>query len=179
MGNESGAWVDEEFESLDLGDPRRDRRAKELLKRFAALPTASIPGACDDWSQTIGAYRFLGNEQIDWRDVMQPHWERTAQRVAQFPVVLCIADTTELNFNGQEMDGLRPLSYAAQRGMFLHPTYAVTPDLEPLGVIDGGLGNKRTPMATGAGSRKAYAGLKGMNALRSKPRYCPRHGWSM
>ena len=35
MGNESGAWVDEEFEALDLGDPRRDRRAKELLKRSA------------------------------------------------------------------------------------------------------------------------------------------------
>ncbi|WP_222945044.1 transposase DNA-binding-containing protein, partial [Paraburkholderia sp. 31.1] len=32
--NEPGAWVDEEFETLDLGDPRRDRRAKELLKRF-------------------------------------------------------------------------------------------------------------------------------------------------
>lgn len=108
MGNESGAWVDEEFESLDLGDPRRDRRAKELLKRFAVLPTASIPGACDDWSQTIAAYRFLSNEQIDWRDVMQPHWECTVDRVAQFPVVLCIADTTELNFNGQEMDGLGP-----------------------------------------------------------------------
>ncbi|SPD37505.1 transposase (plasmid) [Cupriavidus taiwanensis] len=136
MSNESGAWVDEEFESLDLGDPGRDRRAKELLKRFAALPTASIPGACDDWSQTIAAYRFLGNEQIDWRDVMQPHWERTAARAAQFPVVLCIADTTELNFNGQEIDGLGPLTYEAQRGMFLHPTYAVTPDREPLGVID-------------------------------------------
>ena len=52
MGNESGAWVDEEFEALDLGDPRRDRRAKELLKRFAAKPTASIPGACDGWAET-------------------------------------------------------------------------------------------------------------------------------
>jgi hypothetical protein len=27
VSNESGAWVDEEFETLDLGDPRRDRRA--------------------------------------------------------------------------------------------------------------------------------------------------------
>ncbi|MFS8979717.1 transposase DNA-binding-containing protein [Cupriavidus necator] len=80
--------------SLGLGVPRRDRRAKELLKRFAALPTASIPGACDDWSQTIAAYRFLGNEQIDWRDVRQPHWARTAARAGQFPVMLCIADTS-------------------------------------------------------------------------------------
>jgi hypothetical protein len=136
MDNESGAWVDEEFEGLDLGDPRRDRRAKELLKRLAARPTASIPGACDGWSETIAAYRFLGNEEIEWTDVMQPHWERTAARAGQFPVVLCLADTTELNFNGQEMEGLGPLSFEAQRGMYLHPTYAVTPDREPLGVID-------------------------------------------
>ncbi|WP_346825033.1 transposase DNA-binding-containing protein (plasmid) [Ralstonia solanacearum] len=38
MGGDSGAWVDKEFESLDLGDPRRDRRAKELLKRLSAHP---------------------------------------------------------------------------------------------------------------------------------------------
>ena len=74
MGNESGAWVDEEFEGLNPGDPRRDRRAKELLKRFAANPTARIPGACDGWSETMATYRFLGNEEIDWTDVMQPHW---------------------------------------------------------------------------------------------------------
>jgi Transposase DNA-binding len=58
--------VDEEFEALDLGDPRRDRRAKELLKRFAARPTSSIPGACEGWAETIGAYRFLGTEGIEW-----------------------------------------------------------------------------------------------------------------
>ena len=63
---------------LDLGDPRRDRRAKELLKRFAARPTASIPGACEGWAETIVAYRFLGNERLDWRNMMQPQWERTA-----------------------------------------------------------------------------------------------------
>jgi len=136
MGIESGAWVDEEFEALDLGDPQRDRRAKELLKRFAAKPTASIPGACDGWAETIGAYRFFGNEEVEWTDMMRPHWERTTARMRQSPVVLCIADTTELDFNGQEMEGAGPLSYEVQRGMYLHPTYAVTPDREPLGVID-------------------------------------------
>ena len=28
------------------------------------------------------------------------------------------------------------MSYEAQRGMYVHPTYAVTPAREPLGVID-------------------------------------------
>jgi len=136
MSNESGAWVDEEFETLDLGDPRRDRRAKELLKRFAAKPTASIPGACDGWAETMAAYRFLGNDEVEWQDMMQPHWDRTAARMQQFPVVLCLADTTELDFNGQEIEGTGPLSYEVQRGMYLHGTYAVTPDREPLGVMD-------------------------------------------
>jgi hypothetical protein len=31
---------------------------------------------------------------------------------------------------------LGPLSYEAQRGMYVHPTYAVTPEREPLGVLD-------------------------------------------
>jgi len=51
-------------------------------------------------------------------------------------VVLNIQDTTELDFNGRQTAGLGPLSYEAQRGMYLHPTYAVSPQREPLGVLD-------------------------------------------
>ena len=78
MNNQSGVWVDEELEALDLGDPRRDRRAKELLKRLAAKPSENIPGACDGWAETMAAYRFLGSEEVEWTDIMQPHWARTA-----------------------------------------------------------------------------------------------------
>jgi hypothetical protein len=108
MNNQSGVWVDEEFEALDLGDARRDRRAKELLKRLAVKPSQSIPGACDGWAETMAAYRFLGNEEVEWTDMMQPHWARTAARMQQHAVVLCINDTTELDFNGQDMEGLGP-----------------------------------------------------------------------
>jgi hypothetical protein len=51
-------------------------------------------------------------------------------------VVLCIQDSTEIDFNGQAITGLGPLSYEAQRGMYLHTTYAVTLAREPLGVLD-------------------------------------------
>ena len=56
--------------------------------------------------------------------------------MAALPVVLCLQDTTELDFIGQGAFGLGPLSYEAQRGMYLHPTYAVTPARAPLGIID-------------------------------------------
>ncbi|WP_425219850.1 IS4 family transposase [Ralstonia solanacearum] len=175
MAGYSGAWVDEEFESLYLGDPRRDRRAKELLKRLSAHPTASIPGACDGWSETVGAYRFLGNTEIDWRDVMQPHWERTAQRAGAHPVVLCIADTTELDFNGQEIEGLGPLSYEVQRGMYLHPTYAVTPDREPLGVLDAWMWAREPREADGSrgGLKESVRWLEGYERVAGQAARLP------
>lgn len=129
-------WVTEEFAGMDLGDERRNKRAKTLMERLAAKPMASIPMACNGWAETIGAYRFLGNDEVDWREILAPHWAQTEQRMGAHAVVLCLQDTTELDFNGQEIAGLGPLNYEARRGMYLHPTYAVTPQREPLGVLD-------------------------------------------
>ena len=79
---------------------------------------------------------FLDNDQVTWEAIMAPHWERTELRMSAHPVVLCLHDNTELDFNGQKVRGLGPLNYDARRGMYLHPTYAVTPQREPLGVCD-------------------------------------------
>jgi hypothetical protein len=129
-------WTETEFAKLDLGDARLNKRARILMERFTADPTGSVPKACNSWGETMAAYRFFDNDSIDWRAIMTPHWEETEQRMARQPVVLCLQDTTELDFNGQGAIGLGPLSYEAQRGMYLHPTYAVTPGREPLGIVD-------------------------------------------
>ncbi len=131
----------EEFAGAALGDERLNQRLVKLATRFADKPTASIPGACEDWSETQAAYRFFEQSsdqkrQLGWQDILAPHMACTEARMRQHPVVLCLQDTTELDFNGQETAGLGPLSHEAQRGMYLHPTYVVTPDREPLGVTD-------------------------------------------
>lgn len=133
---ESMHWTDVEFAELDLGDSRRDSRARKIMARFADKPSASIPKSCNGWGETIATYRFLENDAVEWRDIMAPHWTKTQQRMSEHPVILCLQDTTELNFNGQQIEGLGPLSYEVQRGMYVHPTYAVTPERLPLGVID-------------------------------------------
>ena len=97
---------------------------------------ASVPQAFGDWADTMAAYRFLGNEEVDWRAILGAHTDCAMKRMAAHEVVLCIQDTTELDFNGQEASGLGPLSYEAQRGMHAHPTYAVSTSREPLGVLD-------------------------------------------
>ena len=130
------SWAAEEFSTVELGDKRLNNRLVKLAEQLAAKPTASIPAACGSWGDTAAAYRMLGNERCDWREVIEAHGRCTVQRMAGLPVVLCLHDTTELDFNGQTIQGLGPLSYEAQRGMYLHPTYAVSTEREPLGVLD-------------------------------------------
>ena len=130
------SWAAEEFATVELGDKRLNKRLVKLAQQLAAKPTASIPGACGGWGDTAAAYRMLDNERCDWREIIETHGRCAVQRMAGLPVVLCLHDTTELDFNGQTIEGLGPLSYEAQRGMYLHPTYAVSTDREPLGVLD-------------------------------------------
>jgi len=129
-------WTEQEFRQLDLGDARLNRRARVLMETMAATPTASVPKTCNGWGETMAAYRFFDNASVDWQAILEPHWQQTEQRMADQAVVLCLQDTTELDFNGQRACGLGPLSYEAQRGMYVHPTYAVTTAREPLGILD-------------------------------------------
>ena len=115
-------WAAQELAGIDLGDARLNKRSVTLLDRLADKPTASIPHACNGWAETQAAYRFLAQEEIGWEDILSPHFSCTQQRMQGRPVVLCIQDTTELDFNGQQTEGLGTLSFPAQRGMYLHPT---------------------------------------------------------
>jgi len=89
-------WIEQEFAGLNLGDARLNRRAKKLIERLAAKPKASIPEACDSWSETCAAYRFLRNTDVAWEAILEPHWASTQERMRSQSVVLCIQDTTEL-----------------------------------------------------------------------------------
>jgi hypothetical protein len=160
-----------------LGDARLNRRAVLLAERLSQKPGASIPGACGSWSETVAVYRFLGTKEVGWDDVMAAHWDASQQRISQHKLVLCLQDTTELDYNGQQMQGLGPLSYEAQRGLYLHPTYVVTPQREPLGVTnawmwarqfkDGEAPRDARPDAQGQGV-ETRSGLSG--ALPAQPR---------
>jgi hypothetical protein len=130
------SWAQEEFKTLDLGDERLNARAMLLAERLGGKPTESIPNACNGWAETQAAYRFLSNPRSDWQALLESHWASSLERMRGHDVVLNIQDTTELDFNGRQARGLGPLSYEAQRGMYLHPTYAVSTAREPLGVLD-------------------------------------------
>ena len=130
------SWAEQEMGGADLGDARRSRRLVRLVERLAEQPSLSIPAACTAASEIKAAYRLLSHDAVGWYDILEPHLKNSLQRMNAEPVVLCLQDTTELDFNGQDIQGLGPLSYEAQRGMYLHATYAVSPTRVPLGVLD-------------------------------------------
>ena len=78
-------WAEQEFETIDLGDPRLNRRAVLLAERLGQKPGASIPGACENWAETAAAYRFLRNEQVNCEEVMTAHAQFRGQK-ARAPV---------------------------------------------------------------------------------------------
>ena len=122
---------------MKLGDARRTRRLIRLVEDLSAQPLASLPVASGGWAETKAAYRLLDNDALDWREVLEVHTRRTGERMQGHPVVLCIQDTTELDFTSQPgIAGLGRLSYAAQHGLYLHPTLVATPAGLALGVID-------------------------------------------
>jgi hypothetical protein len=130
------SWAAEEFATVDLGDKRLNKRLVKVAQQWADKPSQSIPTAAGGWGDTAAAYRMLDNPRCDWREILGAHCHSTTERMSALPVVLCLTDTTELDFNGQTIMGLGPLSFEAQRGMYLHPTYAVSTDREPLGLLD-------------------------------------------
>jgi hypothetical protein len=80
--------------------------------------------------------RLLGHAKVECARMTQTNWARMAARFQQSVVELSIAATTEVHFNGQNVDSLGQLGMEAQRGMSLHRAYAVLPKRDPLGKPD-------------------------------------------
>jgi hypothetical protein len=125
-----------ELADIDLGDVRLNRRARRVLQRLGEKPTLSIPSACGGWDETRAAYRLFDHAAVSAEKVLAPHRACTIARLRAHPRVLCLQDTSELDYTGKsDIQGLGPLNYETRRGLYLHPTLAVTPDRLALGLL--------------------------------------------
>ena len=125
-----------ELADINLGDARLNRRARRVLQRLGEKPTLSIPSACGGWKETRAAYRLFDHAAVSAETVLAPHHACTIARIRAHPRVLCLQDTSELDYTGKsDIQGLGPLNYETRHGLYLHPTLAVTPDRLALGLL--------------------------------------------
>ncbi len=138
-------WAHKEFEMVDLGDERLNKRLIQLTERFLKSPESPINKACGNWNETKAAYRFFQNENIDYQDILTSHAYATKERAKEETTILAIQDTTYLNYTHHpKTQGLGTLSrYKGKHkdeiltsGLIMHSTLTCTTDGLPLGIID-------------------------------------------
>jgi hypothetical protein len=122
---------------IDLGDKRINKRLIEFVDDSSRHIQSSIAQLGDSRHVSKAYYRLLANDKVDSYAVLEEHLKQVQSRAAKHPVVLCLQDTTELNYSSkQSIEGLGRLCYDAQHGMYVHPTLMVTPEGLPLGITD-------------------------------------------
>lgn len=139
------AWATHEFGGAPLGDERLGKRLITIAADKAQAPAQSyLDTVHGDRAAVAGYYRLIegtDNNQIEMAAMLQPHQQRTLQRMHSRATVLCLHDTTDLNYatlaacEGLGVIGSNQTTTQTQ-GLRLHTSMAVT--LEeglPLGVI--------------------------------------------
>lgn len=125
-----------EFEGIDLGDQRLNRRAAVVGEALAADPAASVNAACNGWADTQAAYRLFNNDSVQPERILQAHVEQTQRRIAEHGVVLLVQDTTELDFSNHPTEDAGLLNREDRFGFYDHSHLAITPERLCLGVCD-------------------------------------------
>jgi len=163
-----GSWLDDELAGCRFADKRLARRFKSLAEQLSEGMGESIPMACDDWSATKAAYRFLSNERVSELEILSGHFQATQERFRSSPgTVLVLHDTTEFTFKRDIPDligstvvvpGRKHINGKPERravcGILMHSSLVVTLAGVPLGIS-----------AIKFWNRKEF---KGTNALKKK-----------
>jgi Transposase DNA-binding/Transposase DDE domain len=150
------SWIEEETRSVNLGDPRLRRRLQRLLARFSAQPEGSVPLACPGSAEMHGAYRFSQNKAVTPALLLGGHQAATLARMSACVRVVCVGDTTFLNYPKQRsITGLGPHSNPTEHGLLLHPLVAFSPE----GVCLGTLHWQSWARDPAFGKRKGHAAL--------------------
>lgn len=151
-------WASEELATADLGDERLDTRFEVLLSALGNRPNLSIPAACGGRAEMKAAYRFFDNDKVTFDAVLQPHIDRSLQRVAEQEVALLIQDTTEIELTRpqQQVAGVGTLD-GSRQGVLLHEMQAFTTDGVPLGTVWAEILNRTDGVSHASAADKAYA----------------------
>ena len=134
----------EDLRGCQFPDARLSRRFQKLVRQLESRLGQSIPLACQDWTNTKAAYRFLSNPRVNEGPILAGHFQATRDRfTATDGPILILHDTTEFTYYRESAKGLGVLhkgfrSWGQQhylvRGILMHSSLAVTTAGLPLGM---------------------------------------------
>jgi hypothetical protein len=131
------SWAERTFGSVRLRDLRRTRRTVQAATRLAENPLGSLPAQMQTWKATKALYRLLGEPDVTFAALMQPHFHQTRAHATAAPVSLLVQDTTDIDLSHRRtISGVGQIGNERGRGFFLQTVLAVHPATgEVLGCI--------------------------------------------
>ena len=130
-------WVAEEFSSIDFRDKRLAKRLKISVSALAKIGE-STPDSCLGAGELKGMYRLVDNDKVGFEQIFEQHREATIKRCVAAKSVFLLSDTTEVDLSKPQMviEGAGPLGTGKRKGFYFHPSYAVSDQGVPLGLVD-------------------------------------------
>jgi hypothetical protein len=151
------SWAERTFGRVHLHDLRRTRRAVQAATRLAENPLGSLPAQMQTWKATKALYRWLGEPDVTFAALMQPHFEQTRAQAAAAPVTLLVPDTTDIDLSHRhKISGVGQIGNERGRGFFLQTVLAVRP---ATGAVLGCMAQEpfvRTPAPSGEGRSQRH-----------------------
>ena len=133
---------DKQFDDFFRGilpDSRIEKRAEKVMVDMLNFGNVVVNKFCATSTEKIGAYRMLGNDSIDHKDLAQGVYR--ACKNNDRPVhMLAIQDTSEVNFSshmGRLMndEDIGPVTKKNNAGFFCHPVLVIDSENQlPIGI---------------------------------------------
>ncbi len=136
LPNDMVKRVTSEFENIDLGDPRRDKRIVMTVGKMAQKPNRTVPEAMGGEASLEGAYRIVNNQRVTFEMLGGEHVAKTRERAEAAGAVLVLHDTSTCQFGHAEAEKIGYLP-TGKAGFYLHCSLVVDTASwrRPLGVI--------------------------------------------
>jgi hypothetical protein len=126
--NATLSFGEQNFGSIDLGDPRRTDRLVHSADNMCRHPGGTLPDKFPKPADLRAFYRLMDCDRVTHAVVMQGHTEQTRQLIGQTSgVVLVLHDATELDYTSRKsLEGqLGQIGQGTHRGYICQNSLAV------------------------------------------------------
>lgn len=139
----------EHFFDGAFGDERMDKRANKMLNSMKHEGSVVINRCCTTTTEKIGAYRMLNNGRMSEESIIRQLYANCSKQ-AKCDHVLCIQDTTEINFSSNsgriayDDADIGPVTKNSNLGFYCHPMLVIDAQTQvPLGFSTVKLWNRK------------------------------------
>lgn len=118
-----------QFEAVDLGDQRRNRRLVQLTDQLVRHPGGTLPEKLPKPADLEAFYRLLDADEVTHAAVLAPHRERVLQKLhTTEDYLLVVHDGTEFDFSSRtSLQQLGQIGNGRGRGYIVQQSLVVDP----------------------------------------------------